>query len=265
LASPVKNNWHSTELRNSLWWWLHSRFAFPKEPVFFQPPQRINPAEWRDWREDGMERIAVEWELIRRIDRSAKLAPFYDLGEYVARNLRERTIPSSERYRFSKMITSASSAPGWTDEHFDGWRRNLGMTKDGLRQEYIRLKASHDDAPSVAECLRWIEEQAKRQRISLPTGLTGQHNRPPSWTMVEVLDIAHLVAQPDNPARKLTPAERKMKTIATQKATSVVAKYAEAMADIRRMPGYTQGTAAAHISHYRRVILGDWKPSQTNW
>lgn len=237
-----------------------------------------------------MERIAHGWELIRRVHPELNWPPFYDIGRYIAVNLRVRIIPESERFRFSKKITTEISPSGWTDEDLDGGRENLGLTKYALRQNYAlkfipteqeigelsqgsltakELRAHLDqrrkEQAPIAVHLRWIDAQAKGKGVELPRGLFGQHNRPPSWTMVEVLDIARYVAIRSNVVRKLSPGERKMKTIAMQKAKIQLAKYTAAMEEIKTMPGYLKGVSPDAIARGRRILLGDWVPPKTNW
>jgi hypothetical protein len=278
------------DLKTSRWWWHHCRFAFAKEPVLYQPPQNINSAEWRDWRDDGMERIAQGWELVRRVRHELQWPPFYDIGRFVAGNLRVRIIPEYERSRSSRMITTATLAPGWTDEGMDDWRFNLGLTKDALRRQYAtqflpteqevgeflqktmtfdelraRIAQRKRELPSIAEHLRWIDAQAKAKGVKLPRGMIGQRNRPPSWALVEILDIARYVATPRNPDRKLSSAERKMKTVASQKGKSLAGNYIAAMEEIRKLPGYLRQAAPEAIARDRRILLGTWIPPQTNW
>jgi hypothetical protein len=285
------NKSHPTEddLKQSLWWWHHSRFAFEGRPIFLKPPQYLNDAEWRDWRQDGMERVAHGWELIRRVYPELKWEPFYEIGSYIAVNLRARIIPKNERVRFAMKRTTEISPDGWTDEDADGWRINLGLTRDALRRLHamkylpsqheldqvakgsltvdellIRLRARKKQLPSNADHLRWIGEQAERRGKQLPRGLVGQHNRPPSWALVEVLDIDRYVATRGNLSRKLTCAERKMKTVATQKARRLLKKYKSALEEIMATPCISQGMASDAIVQDRRRLLGDWEP-KTNW
>lgn len=237
-----------------------------------------------------MERIAQGWELVRRVREELQWPPFYEIGTFVAMNLRFRIIPQYERSRASKMITTASSAPGWTDEGEDGWRINLRLTKGALRRQYAAqflpteqeavaflqktltteqfraiLDKRRKELPSIADHLRWIEAQAKAKGVALSRGMAGQHNRPPSWTLVEILDIARYVATRNNPAKKLSPAERKMKTIATKSGKALAEKYIHAMEEIRKLPGYSKQTTPDDIARDRRILLGSWKPPKTNW
>ncbi len=239
-----------------------------------------------------MEQIAQEWELVRRYRPELNWPPFYEIGSYVARNLRVRLIQNrmrSTKMVTTEMVTTETSPVGWTTPDSGGWRYSLGCTKDALRRAHraqflptesdlsevmkgtltveglcARLAARRKALPSMAEHIRWIEMQAKSRGFVLPRGLKGQRNRSVSWRWVELLDIAKHVATRNNPLRKLTAPERKMKTLATKAAKNCLPRYVAALAEIRTMPGFTQMHAPEHIAHHRRVILGSWTP-KTNW
>lgn len=228
------------ELAESLWWWRHCRFAARPHPANKEPGWKPNHAEWRDWK-GGMEQLAQEWELIRRCQPELDWPPFYEMGGYVATNLRVRLIPP--RVRWTRKITTEVSPPGWSDPDPEGWRYNLNCTKYALRRDYsarflatenevsevltgslraedlvTRLAERRKQMPTIAEHLRWIEAQARAKGVNMPRGLRGQRNRTVSWGWVEVLDIARHVATRHNPLRKLSLNERTMKTLATNAA-----------------------------------------------
>ena len=230
-----------------------------------------------------MEELAQQWELIRRFQPDLGWPPFYEMGGYVARNLRARLIPL--RVRWTKMITTELSPLGWSDPDSHGWRYNLNCTKDALRRDYAirflateneitqvlsgslstedlvaRLAERRQQLPAIAEHLRWVEAQAKAKGINMPRGLRGQRNRSISWGWAEVLDVARYVATRRNPLRKLSQNERTMKTLATNTAKTLLPKYVAALAEIHRMPGFRELHTPKRIAHHRRVILGNWAP-----
>lgn len=270
------------ELACSIWWWRHCRFADPPDPANTEPLCKPNHAEWRDWK-DGMEQLAQEWELIRRLRPELDWLPFYEMGGYVARNLRVRLI--APRLRWVRKITTELSPSGWSDPDSHGWRHNLNCTKDALRRDYAakflaseneisqvlsgsmraedlvaRLAERRKQLPTIAEHLRWLGTQARAKGVEMPRGLHGQRNRSVSWAWVEVLDIARHVATRHNPLRKLSLNERTMKTLATNAAKKLLPTYLAALAEIHRMPGFRELHTPEHIGHHRKVILGNWAP-----
>jgi hypothetical protein len=270
------------ELAESFWWWRYCRFADAPDPANKEPGWKPNHAEWRDWK-GGMEQLAQEWEHIRRFRPELDWPPFYEMGGYVARNLRVRLIGPRERW--ARKITTEVSPPGWSDPDPEGWRYNLNCTKDALRRDYsarflatenevskvlsgslraedlvARLVERRKQLPTIAEHLRWVEAQARAKGVEMPRGLRGQRNRSISWSWVEVLDIACYVAVRRNPLRKLSLNERTMKTLATNAAKKLLPKYVAALAETRTMPGFRELHTPAHIAHHRKVILGNWAP-----
>jgi hypothetical protein len=230
-----------------------------------------------------MEQLAQEWELIRRYRPDLGWPPFYEMGGYLARNLRARLI--QPRVRWTKMITTEVSPVGWSHPDSEGWRYNLNCTKDALRRAYAtrflateneisevlggtlstedliaRLAERRKQSPAIAEHLRWVEAQAKAKGINMPHGLRGQRNRSVSWAWVEVLDIARCVATRRNPLRKLWQKERTMKTAATNTAKRLLPQYVAALAEIKTMPGFRELHTPEHIAHHRNVVLGNWAP-----
>jgi hypothetical protein len=209
------------------------------------------------------------------------------MGGYLATNLRARLI--QPRMRWTKMITTEVSPVGWSDPDSEGWRYNLNCTKDASRRAYTtmvlateneitqvlsgsmstedlvaRLAERRKQMPTIAEHLRWVEAQAKAKGVKMPHGLRGQRNRSISWGWLEVLDIARHVALRNNPLRKLSTAERKMKTLATNAARRILPAYTAALAEIRTLPGFLKAQAPEPIAHHRKAILGHWTP-KTNW
>ena len=268
------------DLVESYWWWRHCRLAAPH--VILMTMENPNYQEWRNWK-NGMEQIAQEWELLRRFRPDLKWPQFFDLNGFIAENLRARLV----KYRFqsARKITTEISPVGWTDPDPDGWRWNLGCTRDALRRQYAmrflpseseiaevfagsttadslinRLSERRKQSASIAKFLRWIDSQAKKRGIKLPRGLSGQRNRSISWAWIEVLDVAQHVATRDNKLRKLSPAERKMKTMAKNAAKRLLPRYITALAEIHAIPGYPWGETPESMSRQRRIILGQWTP-----
>ncbi|MEJ0090361.1 MAG: hypothetical protein WDM80_11540 [Limisphaerales bacterium] len=272
------------ELIESLWWWRHCRLA--AKPIQLMTNRNPNYQESRDWK-DGMEQIAQEWELIRRGRPDLNWPPFYEVNGFIAENLRARLI--GKRQLWARKMTTEISPVGWTDPDEEGYLWNLGCTKDRLRQQYAirflpkeseissvfngslavedlltNLTKRRREKSSIAKFLRWIDSQAKSKGIKLPRGLNGQRNRSFSWAWVEVLDISRYIAIDSNPLRKLSPAERKMKTIAMDAAKTLFPKYAKALVEIMAIPGFPWGHTPELATRERRLLLGQWAP-KTNW
>ncbi len=282
------------EMAASLWWWRHSRFARPRQPWEPLTPYTPNEAEWRNWKSDGMERVARGWELIRRVFPDLQWVPFYDLDGAMMVNLRARIIPHEERHQYATMITTAANPKGWTEPGPEGYRVNLRQTKGALRAHYLltflptakelnealasplppeesmaTLKAKQTqrrrDSPPIVEHLRWVEAQAKAQGSTLPEGMSGQRNRPLSWAYVEVLDIARYFVTRDNFWRKFSGVERKTKTAAKKAAKELLPDYKTALEDMARLGITNAPRSAEEISRDRRRILGTWVPPKTYW
>ena len=105
------------DLGQSLWWWRHCRFAETPCQANASRAYKINEAERREWK-DGMEQTAQGWELVRRVRPDLNWPPFYDVGGYLAQNLRVRIYPA--RMRWKKKITTEASPKGWTDPNSGG-------------------------------------------------------------------------------------------------------------------------------------------------
>jgi hypothetical protein len=182
-------------------------------------------------------------------------------------------------------MTTEISPVGWTDRDEEGWVWNLNCTRDRLQRTYKtrflpteqeisavfsgrltidQLVAQRNERrktyPSTAQFLKWIDAQAKSKGIQLPRGLKNQRNRNISWTWVEILDIAKHVATRRNSLRKLSPAERKMKTLATNTAKRLLLEYIKALSEISELPGNPWGEPPEMIARRRWIILGRWRP-----
>jgi hypothetical protein len=94
--------------------------------------------------------------------------------------------------------------------------------------------------------------------------LNSQRNRKISWAWVEVLDIAKYVATRGNSLRKLSPTERKMKTLASNAAKRLLPKYCAELDEISAITGAPWGDTPDLLARKRRILLGQWVP-KTNW
>ncbi len=284
------------ELAESLWWWQHSRFAEPPDPA--NAAHKPLFLEWRDWK-DGLEQTAQEWELVRRYRPDLNWPPFYEIGSYIARNLRDRLI--KHRLRSAKKITTEPAPAGWTDPDAKGWRWNLGCTEGALKKQYIlqvkptkkemlqvlvgsltnedlrvRLQAlvgsltvkefrarlaerRQKQAAPIAKHLRWIHAQAESQGLKLPSGLSGQRNQRISWTWIEVWDTARY-GETKHSKYNVRPFKRTMKAKAINAAKKLWPRYDKALAEILETPGVELSQTPELRGQFRRIILGRWGP-----